>query len=353
MRELEELRSLHHEVGPIRPPSEGGSSSLLLRVTRNCPWSLCKFCYGKPYGRGRFSIRGVEEVKEEVGRMGRALEILEGRGEEVWELLPLLPEEERGGLHNLLSWFFSGRKTLFLQDADTLLVPTPRLVEILEEVRWRLGEMERITCYARGRSLFRKSGHELRQLREAGLSRLHVGLESGDEEVLRRMDKGLNPGEVVEGGKRAREAGMELSLYFILGLGGEERWEEHARNTARVINEVNPEFVRVRRLVPLRGTPLSQECREGGFRLQSPHGELRELKVLVEELEFSGRLCFDHFANPFYLTPRGPRWVLKQDYGGYLFPGEKEEVLKRIEEALEREEALYVSSADLSVLEAL
>ena len=353
MRRLEELRSFQHEVGPIRPPSEGGSCSLLLRVTRNCPWSLCKFCYGKPYGRGRFSIRGEEEVKEEVRGLGRAVEILQEVGEEAWELLPDLPEGQRGGLQNLLSWFFSGGRTLFLQDADALLVPTDRLVRILEEVGRRLGEMERITCYARGRSLFRKSEHELRRLREAGLSRLHVGLESGDEEVLRRMNKGLTPQEVVEGGRRAREAGMELSLYFILGLGGEERWEEHARGTARVVNEVNPEFVRVRRLVPLRGTPLFQEVREGKFRLQSPHGELRELELLVEELEFSGRLCFDHFANPFYLTPGGPRWVLKQDYEGYLFPRDKEEVLRRIGEALEREEALYVSSADLSVLEAL
>ena len=353
MREGEELRAFRHEVGPIRPPSEGGNSSLLLRVTRNCPWSLCKFCYGKPYGRGRFSIRGVEEVKEEVRRLGRAVEVLERMGERAWEFLFSLPEEERGGLYNLFSWFFSGRKTVFLQDADTLLVPTPRLVEIREEVRRRLGEMERITCYARGRSLFRKPERELRQLREAGLSRLHVGLESGDEEVLRRMNKGLTPTEVVEGGRRAREAGLQLSLYYILGLGGEERWEEHARETARVINEVDPEFVRVRRLVPLRGTPLFREVEEGIFRLQSPHEELRELKLLVEELEFSGRLCFDHFANPFYLTPRGPRWLLKQDYDGYLFPREKEEVLKRIEEGLEIEETLYVSSADLSSLEIL
>lgn len=332
------MKGFRHEVGPIRPPSEG--CSLLLRVTRNCPWSLCKFCYGKPYGRGRFSLRKVEEVKEEVGRMGRVLELLrEGR-------MPAGLE----GLHNLLSWFSSGSRTVFLQDADVLLMPTPQLVEILEEVRRRLGEMERITCYARGRTLSRKSVEELRRLREAGLSRLHVGLESGDGEVLERMNKGLTPQEVVEGGRKAREAGLELSLYYILGLGGEERWEEHARNTARVLNEVDPEFVRVRRLVPLRGTPLFQEWREGSFRLQSPHGELRELKLLVEELEFSGRLCFDHFANPFYLTPEGPRWVFAQSY---RFPAEKEEVLRRIEEGLGREEALYVSSASLSVLEAL
>jgi hypothetical protein len=92
MRGLEELRSFQHEVGPIRPPSEGGSCSLLLRVTRNCPWSLCKFCYGKPYGRGRFSIRGEEEVKEEVRGLGRAVEILQEVGEKAWELLPDLPD---------------------------------------------------------------------------------------------------------------------------------------------------------------------------------------------------------------------------------------------------------------------
>ncbi len=353
MRELEELRGFRHEVGPIRPPSEGGSCSLLLRVVRNCPWSLCKFCYGKPYGRGKFSLRTVEEVKEEVERMGRVVELLREKGEEVWGLLSSLPGESRGALHHLLSWFSSGSRTVFLQDADVLLMPTPRLAEILEEVRRRLGEMERITCYARGRSLFRRSVEELRRLREAGLSRLHVGLESGDQEVLERMNKGLTPQEVVEGGRKAREAGLELSLYYILGLGGEERWEAHARNTARVLNEVDPEFVRVRRLVPLKGTPLFREWREGSFRLQSPHAELRELRLLVEELEFSGRLCFDHFANPFYLTPGGPRWVFDRGYGGYRFPSEREEVLKRIEEGLEREEALYVSSASLSVLETL
>lgn len=328
------------ELGPIRPPSEGGSCSLLLRVVRNCPWSLCKFCYGKPYNREKFSLRKVEEVKEEIRRLGRMMEELE-RGEGL------------SADYNFLAWFSSGSRTVFLQDADVLLMPTPKLVDILEEVRRGLGEMERITCYARGRTLSRKGVEELRALREAGLSRLHVGLESGDEGVLRRMDKGLTPQEMVEGGRKAKEAGLELSLYYILGLGGQDRWEEHAKNTARVLNEVDPEFVRVRRLVPLRGTPLFEEWRGGSFRLQTPHGELRELRLLVEELEFSGRLCFDHFANPFYLTPSGPRWVFDQGYGGYRFPEEKDEVLRRIEEGLEREETLYVSSASLSALETL
>lgn len=348
MRGWEELKDFHHELGPIRPPSEGGSCSLLLRVVRNCPWSLCKFCYGKPYGREKFSLRTVEEVKEEIRRMGRMMEMLDRW--RIWEGLPV-----RGGesLHHFLTWVFSKSRTVFLQDADVLFMPTPKLVEILEEVRKRLGEMRRITCYARGRTLSKKKVEELKALREAGLSRLHVGLESGDEEVLRRMNKGLTPQEIVEGGKKAKEAGLELSLYYILGLGGQDRWEEHARNTARVLNEVNPEFVRVRRLVPLRGTPLFEEWRKGDFKLQTPHRELRELKLLVEELEFSGRLCFDHFANPFYLTSTGPCWVFDQSYEGYRFPSEKDEVLKRIEEGLEREEALYVSSASLSALETL
>ncbi|MEM0359594.1 MAG: radical SAM protein [Candidatus Hadarchaeales archaeon] len=348
MKQWKEPKGFRHELGPIRPPSEGGSCSLLLRVVRNCPWSLCKFCYGKPYGRGKFSLRTVEEVKEEILSMEKMVEMLE-RGK-IWEGFSL---ENGDGLHNFLMWFFSGSRTVFLQDADVLFMPTPKLVEILEEVRKRLGEMERITCYTRGRTLFKKKVEELRTLREAGLSRLHVGLESGDEEVLRRMNKGLTPQEMVEGGRKAKEAGLELSLYYILGLGGQDGWKEHARNTARVLNEVNPEFVRVRRLVPLKGTPLFEEWRRGDFRLQTPHGELRELKLLVEELEFTGRLCFDHFANPFYLTSAGPRWIFDQSYEGYRFPGEKDEVLKKIEEGLEREEALYVSSASLSALETL
>ncbi|MEM2214653.1 MAG: radical SAM protein [Candidatus Nezhaarchaeales archaeon] len=370
--EVERLKELSFEIGPIRPPSEGGSSSLLIRVTRNCPWSLCKFCYGTPYNREKFQPRDVEEVKRDIDVAKEISEhimaLAKRLGGMYWvskiinpnflygKSLSELDVEELKNFEcmvNVYNWLRAGAKTAFLQDADSLILPTSKLVEVISHLKQTFPSLERITCYARAKSLVRKSVEELKELREAGLSRLHVGLESGDDEVLKYVNKGVTSQELIAAGKKAKETGFELSLYWMPGLGGKSMSRQHALNTAKVLSKINPDFVRTRRFIPRKGTPLYEEWKSGNFQLLSPHEELREIGTMVEGLKITGRLCFDHFINPAYKTVVGIVWLFKQDYDGYKLPEEKARILEIINNGLKIDESLYVRAEELSELPGL
>jgi radical SAM superfamily enzyme YgiQ (UPF0313 family) len=370
--EIEKLRELSFEIGPIRPPSEGGSSSLLIRASRNCPWSLCKFCYGTPYNREKFQLRSVEEVKRDIDRAKEISELLKALAKKFgglyWlseiinpeflygkEISELDREELKNfeSIVNVYSWLRAGARAAFIQDADSMILPTNMLIEVVSYLKQVFPSLERITCYARAKSLARKTLGELKELRKAGLSRLHVGLESGDDDVLKYVNKGVTSQELILASRKAKEAGFELSLYWMPGLGGKSMTKQHAINTAKVLNEVNPDFVRTRRFVPRKGTPLYEEWKRGTFELLSPHEELREIRMMVEHLEITGKLCFDHFINPAYKTVLGIAWLFKQDYDGYKMPEEKAKVLEIIDNGLKIDESLYVRAEELSQLSTL
>jgi len=370
--EMEKLRELSFEIGPIRPPSEGGSSSLLIRASRNCPWSLCKFCYGTPYNREKFQLRSVEEVKRDIDRAKEISELLKALAKKFGGLYRLseiinpeflygkeISELDREELKNfesivnVYSWLRAGARAAFIQDADSMILPTNMLIEVVSYLKQVFPSLERITCYARAKSLARKTLGELKELRKAGLSRLHVGLESGDDDVLKYVNKGVTSQELILASRKAKEAGFELSLYWMPGLGGKSMTKQHAINTAKVLNEVNPDFVRTRRFVPRKGTPLYEEWKRGTFELLSPHEELREIRMMVERLEITGKLCFDHFINPAYKTVLGIVWLFKQDYDGYKMPEEKARVLEIIDNGLKIDESLYVRAEELSQLSTL
>ncbi|MEM3703471.1 MAG: radical SAM protein [Candidatus Bathyarchaeia archaeon] len=364
--EIESLKELSFEVGPIRPPSEGGSSSLLIRVTRNCPWNQCKFCYGTPYNHQKFQLRSIEEVKKDIDAAKAISELIRAIAEKLggmdWAAKIIDPfflyekdvteldERESKNFQsvvNVFNWIRSGGKSAFIQDANSLILPTNKLAEILTYLKQAFPSLERITSYARAKTLTQKSLEELKELRRAGLSRLHVGLETGDDELLRYVNKGVTSEEHVLAGRKVKEAGFELSLYWMPGLGGKTMSKQHAINTARVLNEINPDFVRSRRFIPRKGTPLYEEWKNGAFQLLSPHEELREIQMLVESLEITGRVCFDHYINPAYRTDSGYIWLFKQHYEGYKFPDEKSEVLEIIEHGLKIDESLYIRAEDL------
>ena len=370
--EVERLKKYSFEIGPIRPPSEGGSHSLLIRATRNCPWRLCKFCFAAPYNREKFELRKVEEIKKDIETAKAISEEIKAISKKIggmdWaslvvdsyflynkEPMELDPDESKNfqSIVNVFNWLRSGAHTAFLQDANSLIMRTHELVEVLRYLKKTFPSLERITSYARSKTLAQKTLEELKEIREAGLLRLHVGLESGDDEVLKYVNKGVTSEEHVLAGRKTMEAGFELSLYWMPGLGGKAMSEQHARNTARVLDEINPDFIRSRRFIPLKNTPLLKEWEEGKFQLLSPHEELKEIRLMVENLDVTGRLCFDHSANPFYMTEFGMKWVFKQDYDGYKFPEEKSKVLKIIERGLEVNESDYVHAKDLSGIERL
>jgi radical SAM superfamily enzyme YgiQ (UPF0313 family) len=179
------------------------------------------------------------------------------------------------------------------------------------------------------------------------LSRLYVGLESGDDEVLRRVCKGVTAQEHIVAGRKAREAGFELSEFCIIGLGGGSLSEQNAHGTAQVLNEINPDYVRIRRYVPREGSPLFDEWKNGGFQLLSPHEELKELRALVQDLKVTSKVCFDHYINPSLRAGSEHVWLFRQDHNGYKFPEEKDDVLRLIENGLSIDQARYVRAEQL------
>ncbi|MEM3641117.1 MAG: radical SAM protein [Candidatus Bathyarchaeia archaeon] len=366
LQEVESLKELFFEVGPIRPPSEGGSCSLLIRVTRNCPWNQCKFCYGTPYNREKFQLRRLEEIRKDIDTAKTISELIMAIAEKLggldWaarlidpyflygkDFIELDERESKNfqSIVNVFNWIHSGRKSVFLQDANSLILPTSELVEVVNYLRQTFPSLERITSYARAKTLAQKTLEELKELRRAGLSRLHVGLETGDDDLLKYVNKGVTSQELVFAGRNAKEAGFELSLYWMPGLGGKTMSKNHAINTANVLNMINPDFVRSRKFIPRKGTPMYEEWKNGRIQLLSPHEELKEIQMMIEHLEITGRVCFDHYINPAYKTGHDRVWVFKQDYSGYKFPEEKFKVLKLIEYALEIDESLYVRAEDL------
>ncbi len=366
--ELQKLKEYSFEIGPIRPPSEGGSRSLLIRATRNCPWNLCKFCYGTPYNRERFQLRSVEEVKRDIDAAKAISELIEVIAKKLgginWAarlidpyflhnkgFMELNQNELRNfqSVTNVFNWLRSGARSAFLQDANSLIMRTPDLLEVIIYLKQTFPGLQRITSYARAKTLAQKTKtlEELKELRKTGLSRLHVGLETGDDELLKYVNKGVTSEEHALAGRKAKEAGFELSEYWMPSLGGKAMSEQHARSTARVLNEINPDFVRSRRFVPRKATPLFEEWKKGEFQLLSPHEELREIGMMIESLDIKGKVCFDHFINPAYKAGSSYVWLFKQDYDGYKFPDEKPRVLELVTQGLEIAESLYIRAEDL------
>ncbi len=357
--DIEKLSQCSFEVGPIRPPSEGGSHSLLLRATRNCSWNRCRFCYGMIYNREKFELRSVEDIKKDIDAVKAIADEIKavswklGYGGAVKADVGIAMLRRDPGLRAnqsfvlVFDWLHFGASTVFLQDANTLIMPTDQLLEVVRYLKETFPAIERVTSYARAKTLAKKSLEELKELSSAGLSRLHVGLETGDDELLSHVDKGVTAAEHIDAGKKAKEAGFELSEYVMIDLGGRARSEQHARNTARVLNEINPDFIRLRPLAIGPGLPLYEDYAKGILQLSSPHERLREVKTLVENLHVTGRVCFDHFLNSWYRDSDRRYTLFKQDYNGYKFPEEKARVLQLIEEGLRIDESTHIHVKDL------
>lgn len=337
------------EQGPIRPPSE--ARSLLLRVTRNCPWNKCEFC---PVYKGRkFSRRSVEEVKEDIEAMAWWAERVV---EESWRLgfggslddrsLPAIYQRNHDNpyVHSILMWMSGGARTSFLQDADNLILNPEKLAGMLRALRETFPTIERVTTYSRSRTCQKRTVEELAMLKNAGLDRVHVGMESGSDRVLEKVKKGAS-GEIhVEGGRKVREAGLELSEYIMPGLGGKELSLEHALETARVLNAIDPDFIRIRSLGLRQGIMLFDRWQQGDFEPINDEEIARELRLTIENLEGIGsKIVSDHILN------------LLPEVEGKL-PEDKERILEVIDRFLElpdRERMTYVVGRRFGLFEGL
>ena len=258
---------LDHVGRIFRPPSE--AESLLLQVTVGCSHNACTYCamYDDPDQR-RFRVKPWETIAADIDEAGR----LADRG------LPI--------------------RRVFLCDGDALILATDRLVRILEALRRRLPHLRRVGIYGDARSILRKSDAELTLLRELGLGIVYHGAESGDDEVLARVNKGSTAADAVEAAARLRAAGMRHSVMVMLGLGGEERSAAHAAATARLLTAMDPPFVGALTTTVIPGSPLHDEALQGRFRLPDPWGMLTELRTILADTQFSRcRFHSNHASN--------------------------------------------------------
>lgn len=343
------LRGLSFEIGAYRPPSEGGSASLLLRVNGNCPWNRCSFC--EMYKDHRFTYRPVEDIKADIDCVAAIRDTILAASETLGlggrigrEVAAALLAEDRDLAGNasfvtVFEWLASGGRTAFLQDADSLVLRSPDYAEVLRHLRRTLPSLARVTSYARSKTLARKTPEDLLMIREAGLDRLHIGFETGDDELLAIISKGVTRAEQIEGSRKAIAAGFQVSEYWMPDLGGRQRWRQHAEQTASALSAINPHYIRSRPLAPRRGTPLYDDVAAGRLQLSSPHQRLEELALMIGGLEVTSRVCFDHAMNAW--ADRRGDLLFRQDYEGYRFPEEKPLLLARIGEGLAVEESSH------------
>lgn len=291
------------EQGPIRPPSEAGS--LLLRITRNCPWNRCSFC---PVYKGEeFSLRPLAHVLEDIDRVHRSVLEIRGRAgggslsrHDFSELRRDHLGFDRGAMNAALHWAAAGMRSIFLQDANSLVIKPGDLIAILRHLRACFPWVERITSYARSHTIARIKDDQLTAMAEAGLSRIHIGMESGADAVLARVRKGVDKKTHILAGLKVKRAGIELSEYIMPGLGGRDLWREHAIESADALNAIDPHFIRLRSLAIPNHVELYGEWQKGAFIKQTDVETARELLLFLETLDgIHSTLASDHILNLF------------------------------------------------------
>lgn len=256
----------------FRPPSE--ADSFIVQATLGCSWNVCTYC--AMYRTKRYVVRPLDEILADVDEAAAVL------GTEV--------------------------RKVFVADGDPLGMPMDVWEPLLAALRRAFPRLRRISTYATARNLAERSDDELRRLREAGLSLLYVGPESGDDATLRRIAKGADAAAHVDGARRAHAAGMELSVIFLLGVGGIERSEEHARASGRLATAMDPRFLSTLTVTVLDGTPLARLEERGRFELPDVAGLLRELRWFVEEANPTGAIFrSNHASNYLPIAGRLPR----------------------------------------------
>lgn len=263
----------------IRPPSE--ADSYILQATFGCSHNRCTFC--GTYSDKPFSMRPIEDVLEDIKLAGQQL------GE---------------------------TPRVFVADGNALVMPTERLVTILDALNDALPLLRRVGIYASASDILAKSDDDLAVLHQKKLEIIYLGLESGSDEVLRRVDKRATAAEMIEAVHKAKRAGIRVSVIALLGLGGIELSEQHAAETGRVVSEMDPHYLSMLTLMLVPGTPLHQQAQEGSFRLPSPEGLLAELRTVIENTDDRLSRCVfrtNHASN--YLPLAG---VLARDKASLL-----------------------------------
>ncbi|MBA4419250.1 MAG: radical SAM protein [Syntrophus sp. (in: bacteria)] len=327
---------MRYEIGPIRPPNE--AYSLLVRFTRNCPWNQCEFC--RSYKGKTFEKRKLAEIRGDIDIIKVIQDDIidlslkkgfEGRINEDLVDYIFSNSAYNDCYKSVATWLYFGGKNVFIQDANSLAMNPRDFIDALSYLKEKFPSINRVTSYARARTIAKRLGLEdLKAMQAAGLTRLHIGLETGSSLLLKEINKGVTQEEQIVCGKKVKEAGIELSEYVVLGLGGKKWWKEHALETAEVLNRINPDFIRFRTLKVLKDLPLYDKVLKGEFLI--PHDEdiLIEERLLLEHLDgITSSVKSDHVLN------------LIEDVEGTL-PEDKEKMIAVIDRflSMDREQKL-------------
>lgn len=289
------------EVGPIRPPSE--ARSLMLRVTRNCPWNRCKFC--GLYKDHKFSIRSVEHIINDIDAIKKYTDLilseLKNSGSGFMNLaksIGLNQNDDINAFQSAMQWIQGGMESVFLQDGNSIILKPSDLEQVLVHLKKQFPTIQRITTYARSKNLHRMKDEDLKMLADAGLNRIHIGMETGADPILEMVNKGVTKQEQITAGQKVKKAGIELSVYYMPGLGGKEFTRENALETADVFNQVNPDFIRIRTLAVPQSVELYEEVQAGTFTKLNDIEGVEELKMFVGALTgIESTLMSDHILN--------------------------------------------------------
>lgn len=254
----------------IRPPSE--AESLILQITVGCSHNRCTFC--PTYKAKRLRIKTFPEIKEDIDEAAQS------------------------------GWAI---ERVFLADGDALIVPQPRLMEVMDYLNEQLPRLRRVGIYANAKGILKKTADELRELKEARLGIIYLGVESGDEVVLERVRKGTTYERLVQAGRMVKAAGIKLSVTVLLGIGGRERSREHAIATGRILTELDPDYVGALSLILVPGTPLYEEQTQGQFVLPAPFELIEELRTMLEHTTMHGLFFSNHASNYLPLKVRMPK----------------------------------------------
>lgn len=324
------------EQGPIRPPSEAGS--LLIRITRNCPWNRCTFC--PVYKNRSFSLRPVSHVLKDIDAVSRhaeAVRKLMTRSEgitrdDIEGLSERVDPEGRMAFNAALNWVLGGMSSIFLQDANTLIIKPDDLVTILDHIRGRFPWVKRITSYAHSHTIALIDDKDLSRIAAAGLNRVHIGMESGSDKVLALVRKGADKATHIKAGLKVKHAGMELSEYVIPGLGGVGLSQEHALETADALNQINADFIRLRTLAIPNHVEVFDDFSSGKFEKCNDRRIAEEILLFIDALDgISSTLNSDHILNLF----EDVEGTLPEDKGKMMW------VLRRFLSMPPEEQVLY------------
>jgi len=264
---------LHYQGNIIRPPSE--ANAIILQVTVGCSHNRCTFCGAYRDPEQKFHIKDERVIVEDIA---------------------------------FAAQHCCRQKTVFLADGDALIIPQQRLLKFCQQIRTGLPWVRRISLYANCRDILKRSVQELSELKKAGVGRIYMGLESGHDPVLTAIRKGATAAEMIEAGQRVREAGIFLSVTCLLGIGGDKLSQQHAKDTALILNMMRPSQIAVLTLMLLENTELGKAASEGAFQLPNQAGLFRELRTMLAELEgFRCQFQANHASNYFTLDGRLPK----------------------------------------------